>query len=82
METHRRCTIPAPLVLLGAASYAIYLVHGPLQSLVARLLQGADHWGLTFAACCVASLAAGLAYHVGYERPVLRRLARRGPPAP
>ena len=73
--------LPRPLLLLGAASYSIYLVHNPVQSLVARLLRGPDLWAVTFLACCLGGLLLGLAYHLLFERPALRlRFVR--PPAP
>jgi peptidoglycan/LPS O-acetylase OafA/YrhL len=62
--------------LLGASSYAIYLVHNPVQSMVGRLLQQVDSWALTFATCCLVGVIAGLIYHLSYERPALRYLAR------
>lgn len=66
--------IPKPILLLGAASYAIYLVHNPVQSLVARVLQKGDSWFLTFTICCLAGVALGVLYHLFYERPILRWL--------
>jgi len=69
--------LPSVLGVLGASSYAIYLVHNPVQSVVARLLQQSDNWPLTFVACCTAGVIAGLIYHFCYERPALRYLARR-----
>ena len=76
-EERFRIRTPKVLVLLGAASYAIYLIHNPLQSLVGRALQGADNWLLTFAVCCAASVTAGILYHLIYERPMLRLLSRK-----
>jgi exopolysaccharide production protein ExoZ len=63
--------------LLGASSYAVYLIHNPLQSIIARLFQAYDNWSLTFAACVLISLAAGVFYHLIYERPMLRTLSRK-----
>lgn len=76
-EARFRYRVPAPALLCGAASYAIYLVHNPLQSLVARVFRGLDIWPLTFAACCVAGVAVGVAYHALFERPALQLLTRR-----
>lgn len=73
LEQSSRIPIPRALLLLGAASYAIYLVHNPLMSLVARVF-GPAGWSLTFAACCFSGLAVGLAYHLLYEIPALRVL--------
>ena len=63
--------------LLGASSYAVYLIHNPLQSIIARIFQAYDIWSLTFAACVLISLAAGIFYHLIYERPMLRILSRK-----
>ncbi len=74
----RQVGLRLPLIfgLLGASSYAIYLVHNPVQSMVGRLLQQVDSWALTFATCCLVGVIAGLIYHLSYERPALRYLAR------
>ena len=63
--------------LLGASSYAVYLIHNPLQSIIARLFQAYDIWSLTFAACVLIGLAAGISYHLIYERPMLRTLSKK-----
>tara|TARA_R110000751_G_scaffold172928_3_gene279371 strand:+ start:85078 stop:86103 length:1026 start_codon:yes stop_codon:yes gene_type:complete len=76
-ESHFGYRLPAPALLLGAASYAIYLVHNPLQSLVARVFRDLDNWVLTFTACCLAGMAIGVAYHLLFERPVLKLLSSR-----
>ncbi len=68
--------MPAWALLFGSASYAIYLMHNPVQSVVARILSGPDMWILTFLACCLAGTVAGLLYHTLFERPVLRLLGR------
>jgi peptidoglycan/LPS O-acetylase OafA/YrhL len=77
MEMRFAFRVPRPIMLLGAASYAIYLVHNPLQSLVARSLQSFDSWSLTFFVCVLAGVAVGTLYHLLYEMPVLNRLSRR-----
>lgn len=76
-EHHYRFRLPKWVLSVGAASYAIYLVHNPIQSVVARLTQAYDLWALTFAACCLAGVAGGLAYHLVFERPALRLLSHR-----
>jgi peptidoglycan/LPS O-acetylase OafA/YrhL len=72
-----------PVVFLGDASYAIYLVHWPLLSLLALALPpalavprtAAD--GAASAAIHVgAVLACAIALHVGFDAPVRRRLRR------
>lgn len=75
------------LILLGEASYAIYLVHYPLVAGIARV---ATRFGssLSFTLICIISLIVGIAYHRLYERPVLtwlrerRRRSKAAPPVP
>lgn len=88
METEGRLRIAAPLVLLGNASYAIYLVHVPLMSVLVRVGRGIDPLLLAAIAILV-SAAVGIAYHKWLELPLLnavRRLLRPGgkpkPPVP
>jgi len=76
-EEQFQIKIPKMLALSGAASYAIYLVHNPSQSLIARALHGADNWLLTFAVCCAAGVSIGVLYHLIYERPMLRFLSQK-----
>jgi exopolysaccharide production protein ExoZ len=66
-----------PFLLLGSASYAIYLVHCPLISLSIRLsaMIGAG-WLPTLVALLAASTVAGVAYHLLIEAPAIR-LSRR-----
>lgn len=64
---------PSFLLLMGNASYSIYLVHGPLLSLTQRLAGyfGLAWWGgLVFGVVC--SVLAGYTYYLAVERPVLR----------
>jgi len=68
----RGLSVPAPLVLLGAASYSLYLIHLPIVSGVARIL----HNGWAILGCAaVASLIGGFAYHFAVEQRVIRRRA-------
>ena len=61
------------LVVLGNASYAIYLIHNPLISVVSRAVGGvSDSWWLAMAVSLGASIGCGLAYHFIYERPALK----------
>ncbi|MGH1355087.1 MAG: acyltransferase family protein [Thalassovita sp.] len=79
IEKARPIRVPAMLVQLGAASYALYLVHNPLMSLVARAIGPMDSWTLSFVLCCLSAVLAGLAYHYFYERPVLRLFSQTAP---
>lgn len=72
------------LLLLGNASYAIYLVHMPLMSLVARTtrrLGPLATWPVNLLLSVSAALLLGVVYHLCYERIALqharRLLARR-----
>ncbi|MBS0560534.1 MAG: acyltransferase [Proteobacteria bacterium] len=85
---------PAVAVFLGAASYAVYLVHVPAMAalaFVAPPLIGLPEW-VAVMALAAGGTAAGIALHVLVERPMLRTLRRRlhasdltapaGPPRP
>ena len=76
-EMHFTYRLPKGVLLLGAASYSIYLVHNPVQSVIARVARSADHWALTFIVSCVAGVAVGIGYHLLFERPALRLLSPR-----
>ena len=70
-----RLRVWSPLVALGAASYAIYLVHNPVLSVLARLAERLiPGVGPSMALVILASLAlaAGLLYWYGFERPMLK----------
>jgi peptidoglycan/LPS O-acetylase OafA/YrhL len=78
-------TVARPWVLLGNASYAIYLLHFPLMSVSTWRLRelGAD-WAVVLVTLIGISAIAGLAYHLCFEAPALR-VARRfisGRPGP
>lgn len=71
-EDRLRHVIPASVVLLGNASYAVYLAHNPTISVAARLCakMGAG-WALTLLFLVGASIAAGCIYHLLFEKPAL-----------
>jgi exopolysaccharide production protein ExoZ len=69
--------VPAVLVGLGDASYAIYLCHMPVTALVGHTL-GVQPVALFVAASLVASVTVGLAFHRWIETPLIR-LCRRLP---
>lgn len=79
--------IPRPLLLLGDASYALYLIHLPLIAVVRRavpainrhapILSPAAEWTVMALMTIGAGILAGVLYHTLYERPVLRVLRRR-----
>ncbi|NIK37855.1 peptidoglycan/LPS O-acetylase OafA/YrhL [Xanthomonas arboricola] len=67
------------LLLLGNASYAIYLVHMPLMSLVARTTRRMGPlatWPVNLLLSVGAALLLGVLYHLCYERIALRHARR------
>ncbi|GAA3786528.1 acyltransferase [Qipengyuania pelagi] len=77
-ELRGRIHIPSFVLLLGNASYAIYLIHNPLLAVTTRLVRAMDlTWGMAMAVGIAASTAAGIAYYFGYERPSLRFAHRK-----
>ena len=76
----QRLRVPQPLVLLGAASYAIYLFHTPVNAIAQRiaalfpaqaLAMGAGHIFVSGA-----GIAVGILVHLHYEKPIGRALGR------
>lgn len=80
LERSQRLRVPNWMVALGAASYAIYLVHAVVQSIVLNLVFHTPaagrlpEWAL-FTALVAVPLVAGLIFHHLAEKPVMR-LAR------
>ena len=74
-EREARPRVPEFWMLLGAASYAIYLVHEPLFSVVGRVVTRWDSWWLAFGTSVIVAVVAGVVYHLWYERPMVRRLS-------
>jgi exopolysaccharide production protein ExoZ len=72
LERSRNLPPVAWLLLLGDASYAIYLVHDPVVSVFVRVAAMLHVWAPSLVICVVAGTAFGLAYHLGVERPGLR----------
>ena len=71
---------PKPLLLLGSASYSIYLFHSPVISVMAQLnamfLGGRLPPLVLFWIIAVTSAAVGLVAHLVLERPLLKALRR------
>lgn len=68
-EQSKTTVMPRYALFLGAASYAIYLVHVVAISTVSRLVSG---WPLMMTVSISAGIVAGLLYHIVIERPLLR----------
>lgn len=84
-ETAGRFTVPQSLVFLGAASYAIYLVHNLALSFASRAvsIMGVTDWLAGLVASAAMAIAAGVLYYLALERPAmsLARSATRRVPA-
>jgi peptidoglycan/LPS O-acetylase OafA/YrhL len=76
LEGLGRLAIPAPFVLFGNASYAIYLIHLPILSLLVRIGRSIDPILLVLIGVAL-SAAAGIAYHKLFELPALNAVRRR-----
>jgi len=59
------------LVLLGDASYSIYLCTNPTRSMVEHFWRIFDHWG-SVALCLLACIVVGLVCYLAIERPITR----------
>ena len=79
--TDRVVRVPRWAVLLGGASYAVYLVHLPVISVAQRVAAKFPHAlvalgaGHVFVSIC--GIAAGVAVHIAIEKPAIRWLRRR-----
>lgn len=70
-------TVPRWLVFGGAASYAIYLVHNPLLSLLSRLMAHMElGWESALFLSCVLSALFGAVWYLAWERPVMKVFKR------
>lgn len=83
LEKTGRLSVPKWLLPLGAASYAIYLIHPVIElALIRVIVRGGLGW-IGVNAMCLVLLAAGIiggfAYHFAIERPVIRIVRRRLP---
>jgi peptidoglycan/LPS O-acetylase OafA/YrhL len=75
LERQGGLVMPRWLVLIGDASYSIYLIHNPLVSLTSRLvarLPGLASWGVGMIVGVASSLVVGVLYHLLMEKPLIR----------
>lgn len=85
MMPWRPALIRTPLMVLGAASYSLYLVHGLALQLFERALtetQAGLPAVFIFALCIAISVAAGMLVYRFVERPMLGGGEHRPKPAP
>ena len=79
LEQFRRIRIPRLLVMLGGASYAIYLVHYSSITLLASAMRRMPRVPLNnamFLGVAIFSIVAGLGFHYLIDRPIQRLLQR------
>jgi len=85
-DIQRRYTVPRFLVMLGGASYSIYLVHFSTISLLAAFLTKGNRVPMNdavFLGVALVGITFGLLFHRWIDRPVhrfLRKRERRAPP--
>jgi len=86
VDIQRRYTVPRFLVMLGGASYSIYLVHFSTISLLAAFLTKGNRVPMNdavFLGVALVGIAFGLLFHQWIDRPIhrfLRKRERRAPP--
>ncbi len=65
--------IPRWFIFGGAASYAIYLVHNPLLSVLSRLIAQTElGWGVALPLSTIICAAAGMIWYLAWERPIMQ----------
>lgn len=80
MEMDGRFRAAKTLVYFGGASYAIYLVHFSVVSLIATVLvklHGAPLNDAVFGAVALVAVAAGVGFHEYIDQPIQQKLRRR-----
>jgi len=80
IDIQRRYTVPRFLVVLGGASYSIYLVHFSTISLLAAFLTKGNRVPMNdavFLAVALVGIAFGLLFHQWIDRPIHRFLRKR-----
>jgi exopolysaccharide production protein ExoZ len=77
MEMAGAISAPRWLFFLGNASYAIYLIHGPVISIASGVLVSfALSWLATMTLSAAIGLGCGILYHLLFEKPALLYINR------
>ena len=72
-ELNGTIRVPRWLIFGGAASYAIYLTHNPLLSLLSRALSKTGiGWEVAFVSAVLVCVFVGSVYHLVWERPAMK----------
>lgn len=80
LEINNLIKVSKGMVLLGDASYAIYLIHYPVVSIVSRVVGrffNVHSVAINISICVVFSVLIGIAYHKIFEKPVIRLITTR-----
>ena len=79
LHVNKQAKIPNVFVLLGDASYSIYLVHNPFLSVSSRLIRMTGSyatWSMTFVVGILSSVMVGFIYHLFVEKTLVRLFKR------
>ncbi|MCK1397443.1 acyltransferase [Bradyrhizobium sp. 4] len=82
IERQRELRAPSIALILGDASYSIYLVHYPIVVLTSKVIcrmhpNSTFEDAAAFVAVAILATAAGLVFHLGIEKPLLKFLPQR-----
>jgi peptidoglycan/LPS O-acetylase OafA/YrhL len=86
LELHEHFKVPKFFVILGGASYLLYLVHVPILLVLGAATRRIDRsrfgpdWAIAIV-CDVVVVACAVFAHLKIERPILRRIRGRKPEA-
>lgn len=81
LELEGKLRVPRLLVFLGESSYAIYLVHFPVISIVMKIAKTLHlPAGAALAIALAAGALVGVVFHVLVEKPLIARLSPRAKP--
>lgn len=73
IEGKRKIRFWGVLLLLGNASYSVYLIHSPILALTQRLFAKFNtHWALALTGGILIATFAGIAYHLVVEKKFIR----------